>query len=155
KGKLLRLSETGKELLPIAKRLLEQCAVADEEIRALRNRRQRLLLGVDPITFYMPERDQLIREFIARNPEVELHIVNQSPKELFEGLKNGRFDLVLAPQPCPDEEVESLPLYDHEIFLAVPVAVREQYRTVEDHGLAGMKVLCLPASYNPTMAHWL
>jgi DNA-binding transcriptional LysR family regulator len=155
KGKLLKLSETGRELLPIAKRLLEHCEVAGDEIEALRNRRQRLLLGVDPITFYMPERDQLIRDFIARNPEVELHIVNQSPRELFEGLQSGRFDLILAPDPHPDEDVEVLPLYEHEILLAVPAGVREQYRMVDEHGPHGAKVLCLPASYNPTMAIWL
>jgi DNA-binding transcriptional LysR family regulator len=155
KGKLLKLSEAGEQLLPIARKLLAHCAVADDEIRSLRDRRRKLLLGVDLITLYIPERNNLIREFVSRNSDIDLEVVSLTPKQLFDGLNSGQLDLILAPCPFPDEDVEILPLYEHEICLAIPHAVSEKYRGVEERGLTGVKLLCLPQSYNPTMARWL
>jgi len=155
KGKLLRLSEAGEQLLPIAKKLLNHCAMADDEIRSLRTRRRKLLLGVDHITLYIPERNKLIREFVSRNSDIDLEIVSLTPKQLFDGLNSGQLDLILAPCPFPGGEVEILPLYEYEICLAVPRAVSEKYSGVEENGLSGVKLLCLPQSYNPTMLEWL
>src|SRR5262249_33713475 len=54
KGRLVKLTAKGEELLPIAKRLLASHDEAASEIRAIMDRdRARLSLGVDPITLYM------------------------------------------------------------------------------------------------------
>ena len=71
KGRLVKLTAKGEELLPIAKRLLASHDEAASEIRAIMDRdRARLSLGVDPITLYMPERNDLIMQFMKRMPNV-------------------------------------------------------------------------------------
>jgi DNA-binding transcriptional LysR family regulator len=97
KGRLVKLTPTGEELLPIAKSLLASFDEAAGRIKAIMDRdRARLVLGVDPISLYMPERNELIIQFMARMPNVELEIPCHSPRELYEGLESGRFDLILT-----------------------------------------------------------
>lgn len=156
KGKLVKLSPNGHEFLPIAKRLLNHCEDATREMHELRNRdRAKFVLGVDPITIYMPERNALITQFMSRMPETELEILVQPPFELFEGLRNGRFDIILTSFPNPDEDVETLPLCDYDLQLYVPKQNAERYRISTQDGLNGAKILTLPDDYHPGIFSWL
>lgn len=157
KGKLVKLSPSGREFFPIAKKLLASCSEATEEIRALRNRdRGKLVLGVDPITLYIPARNHLITQFMSQAADTELQIVSRTPTELFDGLRTGEFDLILTSSPSPDEEeVEVLPLYEYELRLLVPKAHADRYEPSMRGSLADAHILTLPDSYHPPMFSWL
>lgn len=157
KGKLVKLSPNGREFFPIAKKLLASCSEATEEIRALRNRdRGKLVLGVDPITLYIPERNELIKRFMQQSGDTELQIVSRTPTELFDGLRNGEFDLILTSSPSPDEEeVEVLPLYEYDLRLLVPKANADRYEASIRGSVTDAQILTLPDSYHPQMFSWL
>jgi DNA-binding transcriptional LysR family regulator len=152
KGRLVKLTPKGEELLPIAKELLASYDKAEEKIRAIMERdKARLVLGVDPITLYMPERNRLIIQFMARYPGVDLEIVCHSPRELFEGLRASRFDLIFTSLPAPPDDIEALPLCEYDLRLFVPRASADQYRAK----LAGSKLLTLPDEHHQAIFAWL
>jgi DNA-binding transcriptional LysR family regulator len=151
KGKLIKLSPNGKDFLPIARRLLAACEHATEEIDCLRDHDQsKLVLGIDPITLYMPERNELIKQFMTQVPETDLQIASEAPCNLFEGLEKGRFDLILTSCPAPDD-IEILPLYDYELQFFVPRGYAKDYGPRLD----GVKMLSLPDNYHPAIFAWL
>lgn len=154
KGRLVKLTPTGEELLPIAKGLLANYDEAAGRIKAIMDRdRAKLVLGVDPITLYMPERNDLIIQFMARTPNVELEIACHSPSELFEGLASSRFDLILTSLPAPHDDIETLPLCDYDLELFVPKANAAQYRSPDT--LRGSKMLTLPDRHHPAIFSWM
>jgi DNA-binding transcriptional LysR family regulator len=151
KGKLVKLTAHGREFLDIARKLLAACNEATGEFGALRNRdRKSLVLGVDPITLYMPGRNELITQFMQHHSDIDLQIISRSPSELFAGLRNLEFDLILASYPSPEEEVETMPLYGYDLRLLVPRASAHLYDR-----LAGAQILTLPDSYHPGLYDWL
>jgi DNA-binding transcriptional LysR family regulator len=150
KGKLLRLTAHGREFLEIACKMLAACSEAAGEFTTLRNKdRKHLFLGVDPITLYMPGRNELITGFMECHEDIELQIVSRTPSELFAGLRNLEFDLILTSHPDPAEEIETLPLYQYELRLLVPKASAHRYEASKRDGLAGAQILTLPDSYHP------
>jgi DNA-binding transcriptional LysR family regulator len=152
KGRLVKLTPKGQELLPIAKELLASYEQAEEKIRAIMDRdRARLVLGVDPITLYMSERNQLIIQFMARQPNVELEIACHPPCKLFEGLQAGRFDLIFTSMPAPSD-IEAMALCEYDLQLFVPKANAERYRADK---LKGAKLLTLPDEHHPTIFSWM
>ncbi len=156
KGKLVKLTPQGREFFHIAKKLLLSCTETTNEIRALRNRdRNKLVLGVDPITLYMPERNHLITQFMAQALDTELQIVSRTPTELFAGLDSGEFDLILTSSPNPDVDVEVLPLYEYDLQLLVPKACAHRYETSMRGSLVDAELLTLPDSYHPSIFSWL
>lgn len=156
KGKLVKLTAHGREFLHIAQKLLAACHEASGEFGALSNRdRKNLVLGVDPITLYMPGRNELITRFMRRRNDIDLQIVSRSPSELFAGLRNLEFDLILASHPAPEEDVEMLPLYEYDLRLLVPKASAHLYDSSSRGSLAGAQILTLPDSYHPALYDWL
>ena len=127
KGRFVKLSASGDEFLPIAKKLLSSCTEAAEEIRALRSRDHRkLVLGIDPITLYIPERNDLIMRFMSRAADIDLQMVSRTPIELYDGLRSGEFDLILTSSPSPyEDKVEMLPLFEYDLRLLVPKATAQ------------------------------
>ena len=156
KGKLVKLTGHGREFLEIARKLLAACNEATGEFGALRNRdRKSLVLGVDPITLYMPGRNELITEFMKRRGDIDLQVVSRSPSQLFAGLRNLEFDLILASHPAPEEEVEMLPLYEYDLRLLVPKASAHLYEGASRGSLVSAQILTLPDSYHPALYDWL
>ncbi len=156
KGKIVRLSAEGREFLKIAEKMLAACHEATGEFGALRDRnRKNLVLGVDPITLYMPGRNELITRFMERNKGVDLQIVSRTPGELFTGLRNLEFDLILTSQPCPIDDVDVLPLYEYDLRLMVPKAGEHLYEASTRGSLENAQILTLPDSYHPPLYAWL
>lgn len=150
KGKFVQLTANGRELLPIAERLVTAWDEAGREIDLLRSKdRSRLTLGVDAVTLYMPQRNRLLADFMATMPGLDLQIVNDTPADLFEGLHDGRLDLVLTLCPAPDDQLEVLPLYDYELKLFVPRAA------AQCEPATGQRVLILRDDYHPAFFAWL
>ncbi len=156
KGHFDGLSPSGAKLLPIAQRLIGECSTVDREIEALRRRAKgTVVIGVDPITLYIPERNQLLNRFLNDSTGQNLKIVTTPPSELFAGLNRGDFDLILTSQPKPDASIELLPLYKHELKLLVPTALTEGLDKLMGGDLSGARILTLANDYHPLMSNWL
>ena len=156
KGKLIKLSANGKEIYSIAKKLLNACAEATSEIAELSKRdRGKLVLGIDPITLYMPERNELISRFMSQWRGITLQIVSRTPHELFDGLASGEFDLIMTSIQSPDPELEVLPLYEYTLDLLVPKSCAHKYESSEHGSVEGARILTLPDSYHPAIFSWL
>ena len=157
KGTLVKLTEDGERLLEIAKRLLNACSDATREIDVIRHRSEgRLVLGVDPITLYIPGRNELVKHFMERYPETQLSLISEPPSELFDGLVSRRYDLILTSCPAPKDNLDVLPLYEYELQLLVPKSVLHLYESaVRTGNIDNAKLLRLPHSYHPASYSWL
>lgn len=156
KGKLVGISATGRQLLPAAQRLLTLCKEVSDEIHSIKRRNSsKLDLGVDPATLYVPDRNHLIAQFLQSSPDVDLHIVSSPPFELFDGLRSGRFDVILTLCPAPYEEWEVLRLYEYELKSIIPRTKALQYRADDHGGLKDATVMILQDSYHPAFFAWL
>jgi DNA-binding transcriptional LysR family regulator len=156
KGKAVQLSPAGTKFLPVAKRLLSACELASREITSIKDEnRGRLVLGIDPITLYFPEANKLIEDFKAKWPKTEVELVSRQPHELFDGLKSGQFDLILASCPAPDTNIEIREVCDYPLYFFVPKAGGAEYADVSVKGLDGARMLTLPLGYHPSLYAWL
>ena len=155
KGKFVRLTEHGHDFLPIAERLVSIWDDARSDVERLRSKeRARLIVGVDPVTLYMPERNRLIARLMANMPELDLQIVNETPDELFEGLDSGRLHIILTLCPPPTEELEILPLYRYDLKLFVPHNLAHKV-DMGELTAPGSRILVLRDSYHPAFFAWL
>lgn len=157
KGKLARITAQGREFERIAQRMIGALDEGMEDIRALAEAdKGRLTLGVDPITLYMPERNQLLGSFMASATDINIQMVSRTPNELFEGLRRGELDLILTSAPYPeDDRIEMLPLYEYELCLLVPRDAVGAYRASESGSLEGAEIMVLQESYHTGIFPWL
>lgn len=150
RGKFLRLTPAGERVAVIARRAVTAFDEASAEMEDMRGRAgKRVVIGTDPMTMAMPARNRLIIDFLHHHPTMELQIDNASHDELFAGLRHGRFDMILALCPCPEPDVEMLPLYHHEVVMAVPNG-----KAVSEHA-GNMTVLGVPETFHPAYLSWL
>lgn len=156
RGKAVQLSPAGRKFIDVARRLLASCEMTSKEIAAIREEDLgKLVLGIDPITLYIAETKQLLADFQARYPEIDAELVSREPAELFKGVKNGQFDLILTSLPCPDDTIEVAPVCTYPLHLFVPKSHADQYRETSLEGLQGSKVLTLRWDYHPALYDWL
>jgi DNA-binding transcriptional LysR family regulator len=156
KGKMVRLTPAGQKLLPLAKRMLLTCEEVSDEINALtKGQHEALVLGFDPITLYMPQRNHLITQFMELAPQTVLQISNAPPAELFEGLRSGRFELILTACPNTDPDVEQIPLYEYNLSVFVPKRNAHEFKAATFDDLTGARFITLPDSYHPPVFSWL
>lgn len=157
KGKLVRITPQGWELHRIAKRMIASLDEGMEQIRGLaQSERGKLVLGVDPITLYMPERNQLLARFMAKATDINLQMVSRTPNELFEGLRKGELDLILTSAPFPAEDrIEMLPLYEYDLCLLVPRTAVASYAGSLSGSLEGAEIMVLQESYHTGIFPWL
>lgn len=157
RGKPVTITAQGRELYRIAARLFAALAEATEQIRELRQTdRGRLVLGVDPITLYMPERNKLLARFMAQETDIDLQMVSRTPNELFDGLRRGELDLILTSAPFPEgHDITMLPLYEYDLCLLVPKAVTPAYAHSLTGSLQGAEIMVLQDSYHTEIFPWL
>ncbi len=157
KGKTVRITPQGRELYRIAERLFASLAEAEEQIRELSQVvRGRLVLGVDPITLYIPERNRLLALFMAKETDIDLQMVSRTPNELFEGLRRGELDLILTSAPFPEgDRIEMLPLYEYDLSLLVPKVAAHAYSQLAPGSLRGAEIMVLQDSYHTGIFPWL
>ena len=121
KGRITQLTTAGQLLLPYAQRILSLLAESKTALSELEDEGRKLSIGAGTTTiiFRLPD---LIQNFKARFPKVELVIKAGSSKEVTELVLNGSLDLGLITTPAPPGALKSLPLYEDEILLIAPVS---------------------------------
>lgn len=157
RGKLVTITPQGRDLYRIATKLFAALAEATEQIRELsRTDRGRLVLGVDPITLYMPERNKLLARFMAQETDIDLQMVSRTPNELFDGLRRGELDLILTSAPSPEEDgFTMLPLYEYDLCLLVPRGAAPAYDRLPPGSVRGAEIMVLQDSYHTGIFPWL
>jgi DNA-binding transcriptional LysR family regulator len=103
----------------------------------------------------MPQRNKLITQFMELSPRAALQISNAPPAELFEGLRSGRFELILTACPNPDPDVEQIPLYEFNLEVFVPKRNKREFQAATFDDLKGKKFITLPDNYHPLVFSWL
>ncbi|CAG9168578.1 HTH-type transcriptional regulator CynR [Cupriavidus laharis] len=63
---------------------------------------------------------RIVIDLKARRPELQTELVLGSNADLLQMLKQGSIDATLMATPEPDPEIESIPLFEDEIFFAAP-----------------------------------
>jgi DNA-binding transcriptional LysR family regulator len=169
------LTKDGEAFLPHARRMIEESGRIKDAIRTLRVESERQLkIGAAFYTIDIPERVQMIEDFMSAHPEILLDIDNRWQRELLEDLTRGKIDLafiigVRIPRRDFDavetrqnnsevlypDDLDEIVLRREPVGLLIPaespLAARKSIRPSD---LAGMKIAMLsPAHgaqvYNP------
>ncbi|MEM7543041.1 MAG: hydrogen peroxide-inducible genes activator [Pseudomonadota bacterium] len=115
-----RLSPLGRELVPTARRVLEeidgfvQLAIDSQSGPAGTYR-----LGVPPTLgpYLLPH---ILPDLHARYGDLQFFVREEAPAELEHGLDSGRYDLILTPLPLNSENFQVTHLFREPVKLVVP-----------------------------------
>src|SRR5438105_5022443 len=164
------LTEAGKTFLPHARAVLQRLAEARVEVQELSGlHKGTLAVGAPPSvgTHLLP---RALATFSQRHPGITLTFREAGSRTLVSLLENGELDLAVVIQPIRHPALETLPLIEEELRLAVPrkhvlasgrrrvrlaqlrdesfVLLREGAYDLRDQTLAA----CRRAGFEPTVA---
>ena len=141
KSRNVHLTESGRELLPLAKQVLRFVSDCQDKMSALKG----LLCGelniglTDSIEPFV--RETMLR-FMKIYPKVQVNLQYKALPELIKGLNNGEIDLMLSMKPtAPFEDIESLPLLEYRLSAIMrkthPLANKESvsFHDLEKHSI--------------------
>ncbi|MFP5226083.1 MAG: LysR family transcriptional regulator [Acidobacteriota bacterium] len=132
-GRSVRLTDSGRTLLPHARAVLQQTELARIKVDGRRrDTRGTVTVGVIPTIapYYLPER---IAAFMRRFPESSLRVVEETTPVLVDSLKSLAVDIAILSLPLRHREFEIVPLLTEKLYAALP----------PDHPRAGAATLSL------------
>jgi DNA-binding transcriptional LysR family regulator len=135
----LELTPAGRLFADFCRNVLRQ----DEEFHlALEKLKQEVEGTVRVASIYsigLTEMSHLREEFSARYPTAELKVDYMRPDRIYEGVRNGEFDLGLVSYPESSREIAAIPWRREEMYLAAPpahpLASRETVRPSDLDGI--------------------
>ena len=114
------LTEAGKTFLPHARAILQRLEEARVEVQELSGlRKGTLAVGATPSvgTHLLP---RALAEFSRQHPGIALSFREAGSRTLLKLLEEGELDLAVVIQPIRHPVLETLPLLEEELMLAVP-----------------------------------
>ncbi len=114
------LTQAGDALLPWAKRVLDDVAGAQAQMRELAGLgRGRLAVGATPslTTVLLPN---VLARFHAEHPGIDLVVHEAGSRDLLQRLAQGLVEVALVILPVQEDAFATLPLLREELVLAVP-----------------------------------
>lgn len=140
--KLFERGTTEVSVTPLGEEIVRQAQQVIEQAAAIKDIAKR---GQDPVTgplrvgiiytigpYLLPE---LVRQVIARAPQMPLMLQEHFTARLLEMLRNGEIDCAIIAEPFPDAGLAVAPLYDEPFMAAVhrdhALAKRKQISTEE------------------------
>ena len=114
------LTQAGEALLPWAKRVLDDVAGAQRQVRELAGLGHgRLAVGATPslTTVLLPN---VLARFHAEHPGVELVVHEAGSRDLLKQLAQGEVEVALVILPVQEDAFATTPLLTEELVLAVP-----------------------------------
>src|SRR5438105_5040157 len=114
------LTEAGKTFLPHARAVLQRLAEARVEVQELSGMRKgTLAVGAPPSvgTHLLP---RALAAFSRRHPGISLTFREAGSRTLLKLLEEGELDFAVVIQPIRHPALETLPLLEEELLLAVP-----------------------------------
>lgn len=119
-GRGVTTTEAGKLLLEHGRGILHQVESAREDLGRVRGALAgRVAVGLPPSIARMMT-VPLTREFRKRLPNAALSISEGLTMSMLEDMKTGRLDIALLYNPSPSPELDTLPLFEEELFLIGP-----------------------------------
>ena len=122
------LTETGRVLLPLADRLLEESESALTTAREASDGRAgtlRIGYGLAAVSDILP---RTILRFSQKYPRIKLQMCDMSTPAQLTALLQETLDLGILRLPIASAELDSLPLIRERLLLAVPESVRYDHR---------------------------
>ena len=129
--KLFERNASEITVTPLGVEIVRQAQSVLEQADAIREIARR---GKDPVAgalrlgviytigpYLLPD---LVRQAIARTPQMPLMLQESFTVTLLEGLRNGDIDCAILAEPFPDANLAIAPLYDEPFMAAVPCAHR-------------------------------
>ncbi len=114
------LTPAGVELLPVARRIIEDINASFEELRKRGNKRQhKLSIGCLPTlaTNFLP---RILEEFEQVRPHIQLRIFDQSASEITEHVENGTAEFGVSIISAARFDLDIMPLAKESFVLACP-----------------------------------
>lgn len=131
----VRLTGAGEVFLPWARQVLADCEAGAAAVRDLLGlKRGRLVLGATPslTTNLLPT---VLARLHSDHPGLELVVYEAGSNELVERLERGEMDLAVVILPVNRPTIETVPLMEEELVLAVsdehPLAHRSSIRVAD------------------------
>jgi DNA-binding transcriptional LysR family regulator len=143
-GRRLRLTQAGEEVLRCAEELLQAAGALGTYAQGLRGGRSGRLRVAGSITvgsYWLPER---LGAFLADRPDVRLELDQGPTFDLYEGLRRGRFDLVVAPGRDLPADLERTVLGRASVVLVAAPGLRPSGRA-RAAWLAEQPYICAPS----------
>ncbi|MFT4192146.1 MAG: LysR substrate-binding domain-containing protein [Comamonas sp.] len=140
--KLFERSASEVSVTPLGEDIIRQAQTVLEQAAAIKEIAKR---GQDPLAgplrlgviytigpYLLPD---LVRQVIARTPQMPLMLHENFTVKLLEMLRLGEIDCAILAEPFPDTGLAVAPLYDEPFYAAVPVqhklAARDQVDAIE------------------------
>lgn len=125
-GRGVTTTEAGKLLLEHGRGILHQVERAREDLGRVRGALAgRVAVGLPPSIARMMT-VPLTREFRKRLPNAALSISEGLTMSMLEDMKTGRLDIALLYNPSPSPELDTMPLFEEELFLIGPRVARSR-----------------------------
>lgn len=138
------LTATARELLPDARRLLEQYqALLDRAESVSRGPSGTYRLGVTPTLgpYFLPH---VLPAIHRRYGALKFYVREDAPRDLESGLIDGRHDLILAPLPLDESRLTVTPLFHEPVRLVMSSGhLLADKPRIERDDLAGESVLAI------------
>ena len=119
-GRSVRMTPSGRILLPRAQRILAEVNAAAKAVQQdILEGKGSLTVGAIPTIapFLLPE---ALGELRKRFPESEIHIVEDTTERLTESLVRAELDLAIMSPPVDDEHLTTEELFVEELFAVLP-----------------------------------
>lgn len=146
----VRLTTEGEELYSHTRdltRVVDDCRLASREMSRLHN--LELAIGVNPYTFWLPERSKLLEGFRASHPKVKLDVVSNYTSRLISKLRKRLIDVALVGPPFDYADLEALIIHSRPISLLVPPEdTLAKERSVAMDMLAGRRIPTIKPQLN-------
>jgi DNA-binding transcriptional LysR family regulator len=147
------LTREGEELFQHTReltRVADQCRQASREMS--RSHNLELAIGVNPYTFWLPERTRLFEAFRVRHPRVSLEVVSNYTPRLISKLRKRLIDVALVGPPFDFSDLESLIIHSSPISLLVPPEdPLAQCESIAMEDLAGRQIPTVKPELNATV----
>ena len=112
----VRLTESGKKLLPLVQELVNKQHALDQAMDAMSNRMAGTLRVGSFTSFTAVHTGDLIKEFTARYPDVKIELTNGIYREIEESIANGRLDCGFL-SAVENDPLDFLPLLKDEMLV--------------------------------------
>jgi LysR family hydrogen peroxide-inducible transcriptional activator len=131
------LSPAGRDLLPLAREILEHYRQLTDVVQGSSDELAGTFrLGVSP-TIGPNLLPQVLPELHSRYPALKLHVREDTPRQLEEGLNAGNYDIILTVLPMHAGENKIRPLFTEPLFLAMatdhPLAKKQKLLSRDLH----------------------
>lgn len=109
-----RLFEQAKKLAQVA----EECQQVTRDM--MRAHSLGLTVGVNPYTYWLPERKRILELFQARHERVNIQVVSNYSSRLVSKLRKRLIDVALIPEPFDQPDLEAMVIHSSPVGLLVP-----------------------------------